>query len=203
MTRTIKTTMNCLTMAPTMNKAPLITPPDPKLDGIAHINVHYDFATQPLGRQLASYYVQRFEHPFFGPFRCVEACMLYLKTGARDDHFRGLTGSQAKAYYRDQIANQQLTTYDIPNEEHVFLLTMYARLSQHPVTAKLFTDSTLPFENYFLWSRDKKVPVQERLPIRPDTAAALIQTLTTLRKLMRANQEPEPLSREAYTAMRK
>jgi len=197
--------MTCLSLASMMNKPFLdnLPVPDPRLDSHEHINVHYNDAVTALGRQLSTYYVQAFKHPYFGPFRCVEGFMRYVRTGCRDDAFRGLTGSQAKSYFYQQIKAKKLITYEIEDEEKVLMLAMHARLIQHPVTAELFVNSTLPFENYFLWAEDKKVPREERVPARPEESAMVIHSLTTLREYMQAGETPEPLSRAAYAKLRK
>jgi len=197
--------MTCQTLAPTMNKitSTSLPIPDPKKDGIDHINVHYNDGITSLGRQLSSYYVQAFKHPYFGPFRCVAGFMCYVRTGCRDDAFRGMTGSQATAYLRQQIKEKKLSTYDIEDEENVLMLAMHARLTQHSVTATLFKNSTLPFENYFLWSDDKTVARKDRLPARPADSAMVIQSLTTLREYMQAGLEPDPINRDAYAKLRK
>lgn len=190
--------MTCLAMAPTMTQTTNSTtsPPDPKLDGQAHINVHYNYSTTKLGRELSTYFVARFNHPYFGPFKCIEGFRLYVQTGCVDDAFRGKTGSEAKAYFNRQIKARALKMYDIKDEEKVLMLAYYARLTQHPVTATLFKESTLPFENYFLWGDAK-------LPIRPEDSGLLIQSLTTLREYMQAGLEPDRINNDAYDKLRK
>lgn len=199
MTTGVKVQMTCPESANTMkktsvrDKAPPL--PDPEKDGVDHLNVHYNFARQPLGRRLSTYQVERFEHDYFGAFKCIEGFRLYVKTGCCDDEFRNQTGAQAKAYFRQRLDAGTLTQRDIPNEEQVLLLAYYARLVQHPVTAAQFTESTLPFDNYFLWGRSK-------LPIRPPKESALlVQTLTTLRQLMQQGLTPTPLTDEEYAKL--
>lgn len=189
--------MNCLVLANTMkkpsvpDKAPL---PDPAQDGVDHINVHYNHSKTQLGRQLATYYVARFEHPYFGPFKCIEGFLLYAKTGCQDDEFRNLTGTQAKAYYRKQMDAGKLKNYDIPNQGHLMLTAYHARLTQYPVIAETFQESTLPFDSYYIYR-------VSGLPIRPPESAVLTHTLMTLRELMKQGKAPPPMSNDEYAKL--
>lgn len=174
---------------------PTASPPNPASDGIDHINVHFNHSKTNLGRMLSMYYVARFEHPYFGPFKCMEGFVLYLKTGCQDDTFRTLTGVQAKSHYRKQLDTGQLQSHEIRNLGHLMLTAYYTRLVQHPVTATLFKESTLPFDSYYLFGEGK-------LPIRPPAESGLlIHTLMTLRELMKQDKAPPPLSNEEYAAL--
>jgi hypothetical protein len=182
-----------------MNKSiiPLdLPPPDPSQDSKEHINVHYSFGVTQLGRMLSTYFVARFDHPYFGPFKCVEGFRLYLRTGCLDDAFRSKSGTEAKLYYRKYLNAKMLKNYDVKDEERVLMLAMYERIIQHPATAALFTESTLPFDSYYLWGVDK-------LPIRASDADMLINSLTTLREHMKAGTKPEPISRDEYKRLRR
>lgn len=174
------------------NKAPL---PDPAKDGIDHINVHYNAAsTDPLGRQLSTFQSARFEHPYFGPFKSIEGFLLYVKTGCMDDEFRTMNGTEATNYYRDQIDRGNLRLYKVANLGDVLLSAYVAMLKSNPVIAKRFTESTLPFDNYFLYRKSNH-------PIRPKDSAELTHTLTVLRDLMKAGEEPRALSHEEYAKL--
>jgi hypothetical protein len=173
-------------------------PPEPALDGITHINVHYKFSNPnyKLGRMLSTYYVARFHHPYFGPFDCIEGFLLYVRTGCRDDAFRHLNGTEAKRYYREQCRLGILSKQNIPREDEVFMNALYAQLQQHPVIAKLFVKSVLPFDAYYFTG-------QGMVPIRQGNAEMLIKSLTSLRDLMKNQQAPQPLSAEFYKSLRK
>jgi hypothetical protein len=177
---------------------PLARPtPSPALDGIEHINVHYTFSTTKLGKMLSTYFVAKFTHPYLGQFKCIEGLMLYLRTGCQDEAFREMTGSEAMSYYRNKRRWQQLSNHDIPREADVFFDAYYARLSQYPVAAVLFNESTLPFDVYYLIGerRDK--------PIRPRESMALVDALTRLRELMKRGETPTLLSQAFYEQLRK
>ncbi len=202
MNRLLKTNdpMTCLAIPPmtTSTSTPVsLALPDPKLDGTTHINVHYKHSNTPLGRQLSTFYVARFAHPYFGPFKCIEGLLLYAKTGCRDDEFRILTGGQAKAYYHQQLASGKLKNYEMSPQQlsDLMLSAYYARLTQHPVTAIKFKDSLLPFDSYYLHDESK-------LPIRPQPeSGVLVHTLMTIRELLQRDQTLAPLPNEEYAKL--
>jgi hypothetical protein len=171
-------------------------PPEPALDGLTHINVHYKDSQTKLGRMLSTYYIARFTHPYFGPFKCIEGFMLYVRTGCRDDAFRHLNGTEAKRYYREQCRLGVLSKREIPQESEVFLQALHAQLQQHPVIAALFTESNLPFDAYYFHGDGK-------VPIRQGNAVMLMKTLSHLRELMQQQRQPTPLSSEFYERLRK
>lgn len=168
--------------------------PDPSQDSIDHINLHYNFAKTPVGRRLSTFYAARFNHPSLGPFKCIESLRLYVKTGCQDDTFRSLNGTEAINHYREAMDRGNLKNNNVPNMGAVMMDAYYAMLNAHPVIASLFTESTLPFDFYYL------VPGTQH-PIRPKDSAELTQTLTTLRDLMRQGQAPTPMSNEEYAKL--
>lgn len=173
------------------------TTPAPALDNITHINVHYKFSNNKLGKMLSTYFVAKFTHPHLGSFKCVEGLMLYLRTGCQDDRFRELTGDQATRYFREKRKAAALPNHDIPQEADVFIDAYYARLKQYPVAEVLFKESTLPFDVYYL------IGEKENTPIRPGHAEALVGALTRLRELMKRGETPTPLSQAFYEQLRK
>jgi hypothetical protein len=183
---------NIMKTTPVRDKAPL---PDPSKEGTDHINVHYNYGKK-LGRLLSTYQVERFEHPYFGPFKCVEGFMLYVKTGCRDDEFRYLTGARATAHFRKQMNEGNLKINNIDNGVlvHLLISAYHARLVQHPVTAAQFKESTLPFDFYFLYEGSG-------LPVRPENAALLIHALMTLREYMKRDLTPPLMSSEEYAKL--
>lgn len=188
--------MNCLAPTPMMKTtpAPSTTLPDPAQDGFSHINVHYNVSTTKIGRMLSTYFVVAFKHPYFGPFKCIEGFMRYVQTGCCDDAFRRMTGAQAKAHFRKKIEEGKLTIYAVANEAAILQSALYAKLEHNPVIATLFTESTLPFDHYYLYE-------SSRLPIRPDEGAMLTNSLTELRALMQVGQKPEPISDAEYARL--
>lgn len=192
--------MNCRAFASMMTPTSILSaPPDPGNDGITHINVHYNLGVEPLGRKLSPFFVARFQHPYFGPFKCVEGLMRYVLSGCVDDTFRSLTGSQAKRHYRDKVHAGELTEYKF-NEDRdeldVLISAHYAKLLRHPVIAEQFIQSTLPFDTYFRWDVNG-------VWMRPDDGPVLIDSLTVLRDLMKAGKKPVELSRAAYAKLEK
>lgn len=182
------------TMMKTKTETPSTPLPNPAADGVGHINVHYKCSRNKLGRILSTYYVARFEHPYFGPFKCIEGFMLYVKTGCCDDSFRSLTGAQAKTHYRKQLEAGKLVERDIPNEERVMMSAILAKLNHNPVIATLFLASEAPFDEYFLFGPGN-------VPIRPPEGAILTNSLTELRTLMQKGETPELPSNEEYAKL--
>lgn len=168
--------------------------PDPLEDGITHINVHYNAGLTELGRHLSTYYVAKFEHPYFGPFKCVEGFMLYIQTGCADDTFRSLTGGQAKSHFHKSLGAGKLVEHQIKNEEAILTSALHAKLEYNPVIAAAFIASTLPFEHYYRFAGSK-------VPIRPKEGVVLTNSLTNLRTLMRAGNAPNPLSDAEYASL--
>lgn len=187
-------------MATATYTAPIKTPttnlmlPDPSKDNVTHINVHYTFAKTSLGRQLSTYQSAAFEHPYFGPFKCIEGFMRYVSTGCRDDSFRRMTGSQSKSHFVTSITDGLLVKYPIPNEAAILTSALYAKLKHNPVIEVSFTESTLPFDLYFLYK-------PSGLPIRPEDGALLTDSLTALRDLMVQGKEPAPIDPEEYAKL--
>jgi len=181
--------MNSMTLPP-----PNLTLPDPTQDNVTHINVHYTFAKSALGRELSTYKVASFEHPYFGPFKCIEGFMRYIASGCRDDSFRRMTGSEAKTHFVKAISAGTLKSYDIANEGAILTSAVYAKLQHNPVIATHFTESTLPFDLYYLYKTSN-------LPIRPVDGYLLTDSLTALRDLMVQGKEPTPIEPEEYAKL--
>lgn len=70
--------------------------PDPKRDGIDHINVYSKGATQ-LGQDLSNFAHLAFEHPDHGFFASMEAYWYWTSTGRQHEHLRRLYKATAKA----------------------------------------------------------------------------------------------------------
>ena len=178
-----------------MNHPPTnLTLPEPSQDGITHINVHYTFGQTSLGRQLSTYSVAAFEHPYFGPFKCIEGFMRYIRSGCSDDAFRRMTGSQAKSHFVKALDAGTIANHDIPNEAGILTSALYAKLQHNSVIAANFTESTLPFDQYYLYKTSK-------LPIRPEDGGLLTNSLMALRDLMVQGKEPTPIDPEEYAKL--
>lgn len=184
---------NNLVSAPTMNQDTLLNPSSN--DGKTHINVHYNCGHEKLGRQLSAYHVAQFTHFYFGPFKCIEGLLWYVRTGAVDDVYRELTGSQAKAYYREQVKNKKVKTYEVEHEEALIVSACRAKMDRHPAIAEMFVKSTLPFDMYYLHG-----PGQ--VPVRPKDATPYLNALTILREAMQNEVALPELSNEQYAEMR-
>jgi hypothetical protein len=169
--------------------------PDPDEDGKSHINVHFNHAATKLGKMLSTYFVASFEHPYFGPFRCVEGLMLYIKTGCMEDRFRKLTGARAKALYRDLIDSKQLTNRHVEKYDEIQKLATWAKLVHNPEIMDLFKAAELPFDSYYLFGAGN-------VPIRPPDGVIMVNNLNQLRELVKAGKVPTPLPDEQYEALR-
>lgn len=154
-------------------------------DGIEFINVH-NRGKHELGRMLSQYYVAQFEHPYFGPFQCLEGFWFYLRSGCADDKFRSLNGylSKERGKERELLKNTKLR---LSNRHRELLLTSasYAKIDQHPEIKEALVSSTLPFEHYYLWN--------DTLPIRPDGAEKVIARFEKLREMFQKGIALDPI----------
>lgn len=170
-------------------------PPNPKADGQSHINVHYTYAFTQLGKMLSTYFVLPFEHPYFGPFRCVEGFMLYIRTGCREDAFRKMNGTMAKEFFRAEVKAKRLEDHDVDKDNKMLASAIWAKINSSAELKTLLVESTLPFDSYYLYGVGK-------VPIRPSDGDALIKVLTTLRDLVKRDEVFVEPTKEEYNSLR-
>lgn len=154
-----------------------------KLDGVTHINTHYNDSKEPLGKMLAPWAVYPFKHPYFGPFKTIEGFWHFLRSGCVDDRFRSLNGHRAKKRMKDGLQRGTHVKVQLPPDiDHIMLLAHYAKIDQNPVIKEALIASTLPFDQYFLYDN--------KLIIRPDDTETLVKTLEELRRMFKEGIVP-------------
>ena len=136
---------------------------DPEEDGITHINIWYLGKTE-LGKMLSHFYKSPFHHPYFGTFNSMEGFWHYLQSinspdDAVDpnklgpdgnpvkvprDTLRSLSGNAAKQYGKKLKWSYVDRFYEIISAANFY------KIEQNPVLKKLFIESTLPFDLYYL-----------------------------------------------------
>lgn len=117
--------------------------PDPSHDGVRHINVDKNAATE-LGRALAPWDHAPFKHPYLGSFHCIQGLWDWIRDPGRNDKFRTATGKRSKALSR------QCGKIFVTDFQSIMACAYYYKLEQNPALMKLMTESELPFEYYYL-----------------------------------------------------
>lgn len=153
--------------------------PDPKMDGIDHINTHNKSKTE-LGRMLGQFYHAPFKHLWFGPFNTVEGFWYYIKSGATDDAYRTISGYRAKDRYLSTTNLAARRQRVIPDFDKIVMSANYWKIEKNPAIKKLFLESTLPFDHYYLHGPGEVV-------IRPRGAERTIEMFELLRDMFLAD----------------
>lgn len=145
-------------------------------DGVNHINIDLTAATE-LGRQLAHFSKTPFNHPVFGQFNTMEGFWVYVRSAIPNDDLRYVTGRRAKTMGKSSGSVR------VENFEEIILQANYYRVEQHPELLKLLVESTLPFENYYLYG-------DQQIMIRPAASSIMISMFENLRSLFKHNLPP-------------
>lgn len=130
--------------------------PDPQQDGVTHINI-YSRGKTDVGRALSNFTYGPFTHPEFGAFVSVEGFWYWVgaEDGPERERLRNLFGPSAK-----MIGS---SIPGIPMEEEDFRQlvreAMRCKIEQNPAIRRLFVESTLPFDHYYVcFERDFREP---------------------------------------------
>ncbi len=126
--------------------------PDPKLDGIDHINL-YSKGKTPLGQALSNFAHKPFRHPQFGFFASVEAFWYWLSTGMKHEHLRRLYGASAKTAGIRLLPERMDTAVF---EQHI-RDAIKLKIAQNPKLREAVKKSTLPFRHYFVYGTNPPV----------------------------------------------
>lgn len=168
-------------------KSPLKAPgkPNPEDDGKTHINI-YDQGKSELGRMLSYFYEAPFQHPHYGPFKSIEGFLRYLRSGGEDDAFRTIPAVRAKAHAESAKRRGEYKDHQVRDLDKIIFAANYAKIDQNPEIKKALINSTLPFENYFLWNTSGVV-------IRPKGSKFVIRDFPILRQMFIDGGKPEPI----------
>lgn len=155
-------------------------------DGITHINIG---GRTDLGRMLSHFAMTPFQHPFYGSFNCMEGFWYYVRTDidaitdpkARKnlDNLRTLVGWRAK------VLGKEFPQLNLDNFRELIMGANYCRIMQNPELYRLFVNSTLPFDHYFLHG-------EGNILIRPSAVSWLISGLEDLRKAFKEMSSNNP-----------
>lgn len=119
-------------------------------DGVTHYNVYTKGKTD-LGRLLSNMSPMGINHPTYGQFRSLEAFWYYISTGERYEAFRNIYGYEAKIFSKDKEVVHR------DDFREIFKGAMKLKVEQNPYLKRLFIESTLPFEHYYYYGRDRDV----------------------------------------------
>ena len=117
------------------------------VDGVDHINI-WVYAETELGRGLAQFAYSPFVHPHYGPFNSMEGFYHYVGTTDERpvrDKLRSLSGMKAKEYAK------KLTRGNYKEFLQVVFNANFYKIEQNETLKKLIIESTLPFEQYYLF----------------------------------------------------
>lgn len=167
--------------------------PDPKekpyweLDCVTHINTHFTQSKEgSVGKMLAPYAEYPFTHPYFGPFKTIEGFWHFLRGGCVDDKFRSLKGDRAKRRMKKGTLAGTYVKVKAPADiNRIMLLAHYEKISQNRVIKQALIDSTLPFDQYFVFGPGQVI-------IRPGDTEVLVDILEELRTMFKQGIKPEP-----------
>lgn len=173
---------------PKKQKATPLTPANhtPDGDGVDHINIHVDGKTE-LGRMLSTFHRSQFTHPWFGPFNSMEGFWFYIKTKEKPDELRMLSGLKAKKL------GKSLTRQWVENFTDIITAANYFKIEQNPHLKKLFLESTLPFDHYYLHGPGKVM-------IRPKGHEWLVAGFEQIRQWMREGKRPPEIDYQSLVS---
>lgn len=152
--------------------------PDPKRDGIDHINVYSKGATQ-LGQDLSNFAHVPFEHPDHGFFASMEAYWYWLSTGKQHDNLRRLYKATAKA------AGIRLPKVEMDPELFRSLICdgLKLKIMQNRKLRDELKKSHLPFRHYFFYGSAPNWVIKEKADHRYQ-----MECLESIRKALQQNQ---------------
>ncbi len=154
-------------------------PINPELDSVSHINICPKGKTE-LGIMLSHMHYSPFIHPYFGPFNCMEGFWQYIQSEEHDDALRTLGGWAAQEH------GKRLTKRYVDNFPAIIIEANYFKIKQNEKLKKMMVESTLPFDNYYLFG-------EGQVPIRQTNLKWLVDGFETIRTMLREGKEPEPI----------
>lgn len=153
-------------------------------DGIDHINTHPTALTQ-LGKDLSHFQHKPFTHPYFGNFYSIEGFWYFMRSIKKDDRLRYLSGRRAKQVGKD------LPYQWYPNFKEDILAASYQKIIQHEDIRLAMIESTLPFDNYYLFKSVDDPKEAPSVHTTPQPSHWLVQGLEDIRKALKAGVIPD------------
>jgi hypothetical protein len=165
---------------------------DPNCDGVSHINIWINSKSQ-LGKMLSHFYESPFIHPYFGPFNSMEGFWHYIqnlrideKSGmlVGDDTLRSLSGMSAKNY------GKKLQWRHVDNFHEIIIAANYYKIEQNPELLKLFMQSEVPLDYYYLFTPVGDAEGLSDVVVRPAGYRWLVEGFEELRKMFQHDERP-------------
>lgn len=130
--------------------------PDPKQDGVTHINCWSKGKTE-LGQMLSNFAQSPFKHHEFGYFASVEGFWYWLSTGRQHENLRRLYGASAKS------VGMQFEMIPMNDEEFQDRIreAIRCKIEQNKGLLKVFVASKLPFYHYYVYGKGADVVVEK------------------------------------------
>ena len=148
------------------------------IDGIDHINI-WEKASTELGIALSHMADLPFTHETYGKFRSVEGFWHYIRSVTRDDRNRMMAGYKAKKF-GDTLESRRVEDF-----KAIIMDANWQKVRQYAPLVDELTNSTLPFDVYYLFNNDVNVR------IRPASAFWLIEGFNEIRKCLKDNTKPD------------
>lgn len=130
--------------------------PDPKLDGVEHINTWTKAATR-FGRLITNLSDIATNHPVYGRFRTMEGLWYYLRTGMQHEDLRAMNGFEAKAYGSKLEVVWNKTFYED------IKLGIRAKIDMNEELSEAMREEILPFEHYYVYNGKVVVPKSSKV----------------------------------------
>lgn len=125
--------------------------PNPKNDGIDHINI-YSAGKTKLGRMLSNFYHSEVQDDQYGTFQSLEGFWYWYFTGQQHEALRSLWGNKAKQYgkrfFMDRIDVNGMTSEMIEAQQHM----MIQKVLQNENIKNELLKSDLEFTHYYNYS---------------------------------------------------
>jgi hypothetical protein len=130
--------------------------PDPKLDGVTHINC-WSKGKTTLGQLLSNFAQAPFKHPQHGFFASVEGYWYWLSTGRQHDNLRRLYGASAKT------VGMQFEMIPMDDEEFKDQIRQAIRckIEQNADILAAFLANPLPYFHYYVYGKAADVIVDK------------------------------------------
>jgi len=162
-------------------------------DGKTHCNIWVHGKTD-LGKKLAHFSESPFIHPYFGPFSSVEGFWHYVQNEEQDDCLRSLSGMAAKN------KGKTMTWRYVENFHEIIMAANFYKIEQNAELKRMFLESTLPFDYYYLFVPKGDVVGLTPTVVRPAGYEWLIKGFEEIRRMMQHGERP---SADIYTQFNK
>ena len=152
-------------------------------DGKTHINIDARGQTE-LGRMLVHTFKSNMIHPTFGPFNSIEGFWAYIRSNVKSDRdrFRYVSGTTAKRESRIKDPRY------IQNFHDIIIEANYFKILQNEKLKKLFIESTLPFDSYYIF-HSKESKATEGMLVRPQIHSWLMPGFEKIRRMIREERQ--------------